>query len=236
MITSDQLKDIKERTAARKQYLSIDEKIIQVEEEQLRTQAPGFWDDAKAAEAQMKKVKALQAWIDGYKEVNNCAKSLYTWYHSRFVDHRNDPEFKFSIKYLPKWVSEFIIVYGYQYDCSNSEHFISEIQKWSSSLHSKSSKYAIPYSIYEFEHSESPPENYTIASLVINDILMEEILYKLSKPESPNLAVNLDCNDVTSIIQQNNDSLFAVIRTRLTHQSELIEQLGFTKTVGHIDE
>ena len=71
MITSDQLKDIKDRTAALKQYLSIDEKIIQVEEEQLRTQAPGFWDDAKAAEAQMKKVKALQAWIDGYKEVNN---------------------------------------------------------------------------------------------------------------------------------------------------------------------
>ncbi|MBR7135023.1 MAG: peptide chain release factor 2 [Bacteroidaceae bacterium] len=71
MITADQLKDVKERTAALKQYLSIDEKIVQVEEEQLRTQAPGFWDDAKAAEAQMKKVKALQAWIDGYKEVYN---------------------------------------------------------------------------------------------------------------------------------------------------------------------
>ena len=71
MITADQLKDIKERTAALKQYLSIDEKIIQVEEEQLRTQAPGFWDDAKKAEAQMKKVNALQAWIEGYKEVNN---------------------------------------------------------------------------------------------------------------------------------------------------------------------
>ena len=71
MITADQLKDIKERTAALKQYLAIDEKIIQVEEEQLRTQAPGFWDDAKKAEAQMKKVKALQAWIEGYKEVNN---------------------------------------------------------------------------------------------------------------------------------------------------------------------
>ncbi|MBQ5888886.1 MAG: peptide chain release factor 2 [Bacteroidaceae bacterium] len=71
MITADQLKDIKERTAALKQYLAIDEKIIQVEEEQLRTQAPGFWDDAKRAEAQMKKVKSLQAWIEGYKEVNN---------------------------------------------------------------------------------------------------------------------------------------------------------------------
>ena len=76
MITSDQLKDIKERTDALKQYLSIDEKIIQVEEEQLRTQAPGFWDDAKAAEAQMKKVKALQAWIDGYKKVAGCTEEV----------------------------------------------------------------------------------------------------------------------------------------------------------------
>lgn len=76
MITSDQLKEIKERTAALKQYLGIDEKIIQVEEEQLRTQAPGFWDDAKAAEIQMKKVKSLQSWIDGYKSVNNLAEEV----------------------------------------------------------------------------------------------------------------------------------------------------------------
>ena len=59
-----------------KQYLTIDEKIIQVEEEQLRTQAPGFWDDAKAAEAQMKKVKSLQGWIDGFKAVNNLTEEV----------------------------------------------------------------------------------------------------------------------------------------------------------------
>ena len=76
MITADQLKDIKERTAALKQYLSIDEKIIQVEEEQLRTQAPGFWDNAKEAEAQMKKVKTLQGWIDGYKQVNSATEEV----------------------------------------------------------------------------------------------------------------------------------------------------------------
>ena len=73
MITAEQLKDVKERTEALRRYLDIDAKLIQVEEEQLRTQAPGFWDDAKKAEAQMKKVKSLQAWLDGYKEVKNLA-------------------------------------------------------------------------------------------------------------------------------------------------------------------
>ncbi|MBQ9640025.1 MAG: peptide chain release factor 2 [Bacteroidaceae bacterium] len=69
MITAEQLKDIKERTQALHRYLNIDSKLIEVEEEELRTQAPGFWDDQKAAEEQMKKVKALQKWIDGYKAV-----------------------------------------------------------------------------------------------------------------------------------------------------------------------
>ena len=76
MITIEQLKDVKTRTEALNRYLDIDAKLIQVEEEQLRTQAPGFWDDAKKAEAQMKKVKGLQAWIDGYKEVKTLADEL----------------------------------------------------------------------------------------------------------------------------------------------------------------
>ncbi len=76
MITIEQLKDVKERTDALKRYLDIDAKQIQVEEEQLRTQAPGFWDDAKTAEAQMKKVKTLQAWIDGYNEVKTLTDEL----------------------------------------------------------------------------------------------------------------------------------------------------------------
>ena len=76
MITLDQLKDIKERTEALNRYLAIEDKLIQVEEEQLRTQAPGFWDDAKKAEAQMKKVKDLQSWIEGYKQVKSLADEV----------------------------------------------------------------------------------------------------------------------------------------------------------------
>ena len=76
MITAEQLKDVLDRTEALKRYLNIDAKLIQVEEEQLRTQAPGFWDDPKKAEAQMKKVKDLQGWIDGYKQVKALADEL----------------------------------------------------------------------------------------------------------------------------------------------------------------
>lgn len=35
----------------------------------MRTQSPDFWNDAKAAEEQMKKVRSLKFWINGYNEV-----------------------------------------------------------------------------------------------------------------------------------------------------------------------
>lgn len=76
MITVEQLKDIQERAEALNRYLDIEGKKIQVEEEQLRTQDPGFWEDQKAAEAQMKKVKDLQRWISGYNGVKTLAEEL----------------------------------------------------------------------------------------------------------------------------------------------------------------
>lgn len=42
MITSDQLKDVMDRAEALHRYLNIDQKKVEFEEEQLRTQAPDF--------------------------------------------------------------------------------------------------------------------------------------------------------------------------------------------------
>ena len=78
MITLEQLKEVKERTEQLNRYLDIDSKKIQYEEEQLRTQAPGFWDDQKRAEAQMKLVKGLEKWLKGYAEVKTLCDELET--------------------------------------------------------------------------------------------------------------------------------------------------------------
>ena len=76
MITADQLKDVKERTEALHRYLNIDQKKIEFEEEQLRTQAPDFWEDPKRAQEQMKKVKSIEKWIVGYKTVHDLTDEL----------------------------------------------------------------------------------------------------------------------------------------------------------------
>lgn len=76
MITAEQLKDVQQRTEALHRYLNIDQKQIEYEEEQLRTQAPDFWDDPKRAEAQMKKVKGIEKWLKDYKEVSTLIDEL----------------------------------------------------------------------------------------------------------------------------------------------------------------
>ena len=52
MITTDQIKAAIDRVEALNKYLNIEEKKIQLEEEELKTQAPEFWQDQKRAEAQ----------------------------------------------------------------------------------------------------------------------------------------------------------------------------------------
>ncbi len=76
MITTDQLKDITERTDALYRYLNIEQKQVEFQEEQLRTQAPDFWDDPQRAQEQMIKVKSLEKWIDGYRKVRQYADEL----------------------------------------------------------------------------------------------------------------------------------------------------------------
>ena len=76
MITADQLKDVMDRADALHHYLNIDQKKVEFEEEQLRTLAPDFWEDPKYAQEQMKKVKSIQKWLDGYKTVRLYADEL----------------------------------------------------------------------------------------------------------------------------------------------------------------
>ena len=102
MITQEQLKDVLERTEALHRYLDIDKKKVEFEEEQLRTQAPDFWDDPKRAQEQMKKVKSIEKWIVGYKEVKTLADELqlaFDFYHDEMVTEEEvDEDYSKAIK------------------------------------------------------------------------------------------------------------------------------------------
>ena len=78
MITQEQLKELQQRKDDLKRYLDIDGKKIEVEEEELRTHVPDFWQDQKAAEAQMKKIKSLRNWINGCEKVELAVDEVAT--------------------------------------------------------------------------------------------------------------------------------------------------------------
>ncbi|MBR1518839.1 MAG: peptide chain release factor 2 [Prevotella sp.] len=102
MITSDQLKDVLERADALHRYLNIEQKQVEYEEEQLRTQAPDFWNDPVEAQRQMKKVKGIEKWLKGYAEVKRLAEELrlaFDFYKEEMVSEQEvDTDYAQAIK------------------------------------------------------------------------------------------------------------------------------------------
>jgi peptide chain release factor 2 len=76
MINLDQFKELSQRISAIEAYLKIGEKRIQLQEEELKSQDPDFWNDAKAAEVKMKHIRNLKYWVATYDELKSMLDDL----------------------------------------------------------------------------------------------------------------------------------------------------------------
>jgi peptide chain release factor 2 len=56
----------------------IERRLIELDEEEQKTHAPDFWDDPKAAEAQLKKVSGIKEWTNAYAQVKQSVEDLQT--------------------------------------------------------------------------------------------------------------------------------------------------------------
>ena len=63
LIIKDQLKDIEIRVGKLHDYLKIDQKNIELQEDELKTQDPNFWNDPKEAEKLMKIIRNKKEYI-----------------------------------------------------------------------------------------------------------------------------------------------------------------------------
>ena len=102
MITVEQLKDVMERTEKLHHYLNIDQKKVEFEEEQLRTQAPDFWDDPKRAQDDMKNVKSKEKWLNGYQQVKQYTDELnlaFEYYKENLVSEEEvDTDYEKAVR------------------------------------------------------------------------------------------------------------------------------------------
>ena len=65
--------------------------MIELEEEELRTQAPDFWENQKQAEEQMRKVRSIKQWIDLYEEAATAVEELtisYDFYKEEMMSEQ----------------------------------------------------------------------------------------------------------------------------------------------------
>jgi peptide chain release factor 2 len=71
MVNNDQTKELSERISKLSEYLKIDEKKAEIQEKELKSQDPTFWDDPKAAEVLLKRTRQLKFWVDGCKNAES---------------------------------------------------------------------------------------------------------------------------------------------------------------------
>ncbi len=76
MVTNDQLKEIEERVLSLRGYLHLDQKKVEIANEEEKTADPGFWEDNKKAEQVMKKIRGLKFWVQGYAKAENLLEEL----------------------------------------------------------------------------------------------------------------------------------------------------------------
>ncbi|TYA59109.1 peptide chain release factor 2 [Formosa maritima] len=76
MITSDQIKDLNKRLSALRQYLDIDAKLIEIQNEEEQTFSPTFWDDSTAAEIVMKSLRTKKKWVEDFQKAKSLVEEL----------------------------------------------------------------------------------------------------------------------------------------------------------------
>jgi len=75
-MTSEQYKALQNRLSTIQSFLKIDEKRMQLKEEELKTQDPSFWDDPKKAEDKMKQIRGLKYWVETFDRTATAVADL----------------------------------------------------------------------------------------------------------------------------------------------------------------
>ena len=68
MVTTEQIKELKQRLQTLHRCLGIESKTAAIAEQTAQSQAPDFWNDPKSAESFLKKLSGLKTWVSAYNQ------------------------------------------------------------------------------------------------------------------------------------------------------------------------
>ena len=66
MVSDEQIKSLTERLATLARCLNIEQRRIDLANEEEKTQEPNFWDDPERAQEQLRKVSSIKSWITDF--------------------------------------------------------------------------------------------------------------------------------------------------------------------------
>lgn len=76
MVLAEQIKDAKQRTEELFRCLNIEQKRIDLRNEEERTQEPDFWEEPERARRQLQKVASIKGWITDYEQISKEVEDL----------------------------------------------------------------------------------------------------------------------------------------------------------------
>ncbi len=76
MILADQIRELEQRREALERCLDIEQKRIDLRNEEEKTQEPSFWDDPERAREQLRRVASIKAWVEEYETIRKDVEDL----------------------------------------------------------------------------------------------------------------------------------------------------------------
>ncbi len=76
MVLNEEIKELKLRAEELHRCLNIEQKEIDLRNEEERTQEPDFWNDPEKARQQLQKVASIKSWINDYEEIRKEVEDL----------------------------------------------------------------------------------------------------------------------------------------------------------------
>ena len=94
MITQENIKNIIERIEKLKDYLNIDQKLIEISNEEEQASNPDFWNNSKEAEILMRLLRYKKNWVEGFNNVRTSGEELQIIYDFYKEEEATEEEIK----------------------------------------------------------------------------------------------------------------------------------------------
>lgn len=163
----------------------------------------------------------------GYAEIDECMSYIRRWFSARFA---NNSDFKYSIDQIPRWISGICLWYGNSMHNGTLSKFRYGFNQWINQVTNdpNSLPWAVPSQVNNIMKSVNV-NDFTIESVLIYDVLLEQHLHYLMADEYKDGVIHLDPYELSKIVKERNEELTEIINTRYSKMSDYLKEYNFTQ-------